>query len=231
MSSVAFDKIVPFGQDFVFDDVPFTLPFKEWVAFCLCLIDSSVDRCEYSKPGLGACLGSQFTCLLNGVEHSPAPDSGYLREKPVFNGVPFGAVRRVMGNSDVNTQLLRQLDKKPFELPAPCVVRATTVTEYENGPCTWVYVPETLFPLLFEALTGELSSIVAHPESHVASVPRDVVDAVRHHLSIGECGNQKSRLNSCGLSLERNGQEKPLGLLVSTCQYLQGTWSAGMRFL
>ena len=52
MSSVAFDKIVPFGQDFVLDDVPCTLTFKERVALCLCLIDSSVDRCEYSKPCL-----------------------------------------------------------------------------------------------------------------------------------------------------------------------------------
>ena len=38
MSSVAFDKIVPFGQDFVLDDVPCTLTFKERVALCLCLI-------------------------------------------------------------------------------------------------------------------------------------------------------------------------------------------------
>ena len=28
MSSVAFDNIVPLGQDFVLDDMPFTLPFK-----------------------------------------------------------------------------------------------------------------------------------------------------------------------------------------------------------
>ena len=40
MSSVAFDKIVPFGHDFVLDDVSCTLTFKEWVTLCLCLIDS-----------------------------------------------------------------------------------------------------------------------------------------------------------------------------------------------
>ena len=29
MSSVAFDKIVPFGQDFILDDMPVTLTLKE----------------------------------------------------------------------------------------------------------------------------------------------------------------------------------------------------------
>lgn len=38
MSSVAFDKIVPFGQNFVLDDMPVTLTLKERVAFFLCLI-------------------------------------------------------------------------------------------------------------------------------------------------------------------------------------------------
>ena len=38
MSSVASDKIVPFGQYFVLDDMPSTLTLKERVAFCLCLI-------------------------------------------------------------------------------------------------------------------------------------------------------------------------------------------------
>ena len=52
MSSVAFDKcgkIVPFGQDFVFDDMPLTLTLKERVAFFLCLIDVSVDSRKYSE--------------------------------------------------------------------------------------------------------------------------------------------------------------------------------------
>ena len=66
MSSVAFDKIVPFGQNFVLDDMPFALTLKEWVTLCLCLIDSSVDRCGYSKSCFGSCPGCQFTCLFNG---------------------------------------------------------------------------------------------------------------------------------------------------------------------
>ncbi len=116
MTSVASDKIVPFGQDFVLDDMSVTLTFKEWVAFCLCLIDSSVDGCEYSESRLSSRSGCQFACLLNGIEHSPAPDSGDLREEPVLNGIPLRAVR-------------------------------------------WVI-----------------------------SVPRDIIYAVRHHLTIGECG-------------------------------------------
>ena len=103
MSLVAFDKIVPLGQDFVLDDMPLTLAFKEWVALFLCLIDASVDRREYGESSLGSRSGSQFACLLNGVEHRPAPHSGNLREESVLNGIPLGAVRRIMSDTDVDT--------------------------------------------------------------------------------------------------------------------------------
>ena len=38
MSSVAFDKIVPLGQEFVLDDMPLTLALEERAAFFLCLM-------------------------------------------------------------------------------------------------------------------------------------------------------------------------------------------------
>ena len=188
MSSVAFDKIVPFEQNFVLDDMPFALTLKERVPLCLCLIDSSVDRCEYSKFCLGSCPGCQFTCLFNGVEDGSAPNSRDLREESVLYRIPFGAVRRVMGYSDVNAQPLGQLDKTPLELPAPCVVRASAVTEYEDALRIWVDVPEVLLPLLGKAFTSKLGSVVANSEGHVTGVPLDIIDAIRHHLSIGESG-------------------------------------------
>ena len=90
MSLVAFDKIVPFGQDFVFDDMPCTLAFKKWVTFFLCLIDSSVDRCEHGESRFGCRPGRQFACLLDGVDDGSTPGIGDLREEPVFYGVPLG---------------------------------------------------------------------------------------------------------------------------------------------
>ena len=86
MSSVASDKIVPFGQDFVLDDMSVTLTFKEWVAFCLCLIDSSVDGCEYSESRLSPCSGCQFACLLILVL---ALDASSLASSMVLNTAPL----------------------------------------------------------------------------------------------------------------------------------------------
>lgn len=57
MSSVAFNKIVPFGQNFVFNDMPLTLTLKERVAFFLCLIYVSVDSRKYSESRLGEYVG------------------------------------------------------------------------------------------------------------------------------------------------------------------------------
>lgn len=117
--------------------MPLTLAFKQRVALFLCLINSSVDRCENGESRFGSCSGCQFTCFLDSVEHCSAPGSGDLREEHVFNRVPLGGIRWIMGDSDVNTQSLRQLDEPPFELPAPCVVRATSIAEDEYGLHAW----------------------------------------------------------------------------------------------
>ena len=188
MSSVASDKIVPFGQYFVLDDMPSTLTFKERVAFCLCLIDSSVDGCGYREPCLGSRSGCQLACLLNGIEHGSAPYSGNLRKEPMLNGVPLGAVRRVMCNAYIDGKPLCQLYKTPFELPAPGVVRAASVTKGEDAFCTWIYVPKVLFPLLGKAVAGKLCGVVANSKGHIACVPLDIVDTVRHHFPIGKGG-------------------------------------------
>ena len=122
MSSVASDKIVPFGQDFVLDDMPLTLPLKERVAFFLCLIYVSVDSRKYCEPRCCSRFGSHISGLLDGVEDCTAPYSGNLREEHVLYGVPLGAVRWIVGNPDVDAQSLGRLHETPFELPASGIV-------------------------------------------------------------------------------------------------------------
>ena len=188
MSSVAFDKIVPFGQDFVLDDIPLTLALKERATFFLCLIYVSVDSRKYSESSPGSGVGSHVAGLLNGFEYRSTPNSGYLREEPVLYGVPFRTVRRIVGNPDVNAQLLCRLDETPLELPAPGIVGAATVAKDADAFCAWIYMTEVILPLLYKTVAGKLRSVVAHAEGHVASVPTRIVDAMRHHLAVGERG-------------------------------------------
>ena len=188
MSSVAFDKIVPLGQDFILDDVPVTLALKEWVALFLCLIDASVDSREDGKPCLGSCPGSQFAGLLDSVEHGSAPSPGNLRKQAMLNGIPFGAVRWVMHDPDIYAEPLGHLNETPLPLPAPCIVGASPVAEDEDGLGVRVDVSEMQLPLLHEAVTGKLRCVMADTESHVACIPVHVVYAIRHHLAVGECG-------------------------------------------
>lgn len=188
MSSVAFDKIVPFGQDFVLDDIPLTLTLKERVAFFLCLIYVSVDSRKYSESRLGSRLGSHITGFLDGVEDGSAPYFGNLREEPVLYGIPFGAVRRVVGNPDVDAQSLCCLHETPFELPAPGIVGTSSVTKDADTLCTWIYMTEVLLPLFYQTIAGKLRCVVALPKGHVASIPHNIVDAVRYHLAVRERG-------------------------------------------
>ena len=188
MSSVAFDKIVPFGQDFVLDDMPLTLPLKERVAFFLCLIYVSVDSRKYCEPRLGSCLGSHISGLLDGIEDCTAPCSRNLREEHVLYGVPLGTVRRIVGNPDVDAQFLGRFHETPFELPASGIVGTSSVTKDADTFYTWIYMTEVLLPLLYKTVAGKLRCVVALPEGHVASISVDIVDAMRYHLPVGERG-------------------------------------------
>lgn len=188
MSSVAFDKIVPFGQYFVFDDMLLTLALKERVAFFLCLIYVSVDSRKYSESLLGSCLGRHIAGLLDGVEDGSAPYSGNLREEHVLYGVPLGAVRRIVGNPDVDAQSLGCFHEAPLELPASGIVGTSSITKDADTLCSWIYMAEVLPPLLHKTVAGKLRSIVAHSKGHIAGIPHDIIDAVRHHLAVGERG-------------------------------------------
>jgi len=188
MSSVAFDKIVPFRQDFVLDDIPLTLTLKERVAFFLCLINVSVDSRKYCETRFCGRFGSHITGLFDGVEDGSAPNSGNLREEHVLYGVPLGAVRRIVGNPDVDAQSPGRFHETPFELPASGIVGTSSVTKDADTLCTWIYMTEVLLPLLYKAVAGKLRCVVAHSEGHVASVPVDIVDSVRYHLPVGERG-------------------------------------------
>ena len=188
MSSVAFDKIVPFGQNFVLDDMPVTLTLKERVAFFLCLINVSVDSRKYSESRLGSCLGSHIASLLDGVEDGSAPYSGNLREEHVLYGIPLGAVRRIVGNPNVETQSFGCFHEAPLELPASGIVGTSSVTKDTDTLYTWIYIPEVFLPLFHQTIAGKLRSIVTHSKGHIAGIPHDIVDAVRHHLAVGERG-------------------------------------------
>lgn len=188
MSSVAFDKIVPFGQNFVLDDMPVTLTLKERVAFFLCLINVSVDSRKYSEPRLGSCLGSHIASLLDGVEDGSAPYSGNLREEHVLYGIPLGAVRRIVGNPNVETQSFGCFHEARLELPASGIVGTSSVTKDTDTLYTWIYIPEVFLPLFHQTIAGKLRSIVTHSKGHIAGIPHDIVDAVRHHLAVGERG-------------------------------------------
>ena len=188
MSSVAFDKIVPFGQEFVLDDMPLAFTLKERVAFFLCLIDVSVDSRKYRESRLGSRRGCHIAGLLDGVEDSSTPCSGDLREEAVFYGIPLGAVRRIMGDSDVDAQSPGRFHEAPFELPAPGIVGTSSITKDTDTPYAWIYMTEMLLPLFHETVTGKLRCVVAHAEGHVAGLPADIVDAMRYHLAVGERG-------------------------------------------
>ena len=188
MSSVAFDKIVPFGQDFVLDDMPLTLPLKERVAFFLCLIYVPVDSRKYCESRFCGRFGSHITGLFDGVEDGSAPNSGNLREEHVLYGVPLGAVRRIVCNPDVNAQSFGCFHEAPLELPASGTIGTSSITKDADTLCTWIYMTEVLLPLLHKTVAGKLRSVVAHSKGHIAGILHDIVDAVRHHLAVGERG-------------------------------------------
>lgn len=105
MALTAFDTIIPFGKILVKDNVFLVFRLIRGGTLPLGLVLISVDCGEHSQPSLCPRLGCQQLSLLHQIEDGAFPRPAYLGEELVLDGIPLGAIRRVMRHNDVNAQV------------------------------------------------------------------------------------------------------------------------------
>lgn len=186
MILVTFDNIIPLGEKLIMYDVLLAFLLKSRDALFVCLVLPPVDRREYSQACFSPDSCSHFLGFLYRTENCSLPCLGNLGEEPVLYRIPFGAIWWIMGNSDVNANVVRQSHKTILEEPSPCGVGSTAIAKDKYGLRVWVDMPKGLLPILTYAVTGELGCVMAHSECHVARILRDVIYAMRYNLSLSK---------------------------------------------
>lgn len=186
MPLFTFDKIIPLGERVVMHDVLLTVLLKRGDALFVCLVLSPVDRSEYSQPCFCPDSRSHLLCLLHRMEDSSFPSLGDLREESVLNRIPFGTIRWIMGNPDVNANVIRQTDKAMLEEPSSSRVGSASVAKYEYCLRMRIDCPKDSLPVCLDTVTGKLSCIMAYAKRHIASILDDIIYAIRNYLPFCE---------------------------------------------
>ena len=73
------------------------------------------DMNECLQSGFSVSFFHQFFGQFDCGENDPLASSGNMREKAVFNRVVFGTVRRIMGDTDFDTDFVGQVLEVGFE--------------------------------------------------------------------------------------------------------------------
>ena len=197
------NQVIPFMEFCVEND-----PCREFVQvsvgdFPACLVNLFDHTGEDLQPGFGHGFSSSIAGISNREDWCSAPRTGYLGEEPVFNGVVFGAVRRVMHHYYLETNSFRKSHEVLFYDVVGTGVGAAAVTEYHQHPGIRVDCAQMLSPAGFNVVAHVLGCVMAGAYGEVSGVVRDVVYAVRDNGTVGE--NREVVVERLGRSRAEDG--------------------------
>ena len=138
-----------------------------------------------SRSCRGVCCPAAGVC--DGVERRPAPGARYLGEEPVLDGVELGTVRRVMHDKDFHPDAVGEVHEVLLDDAVSAGIRPAAVTEDDNHAGIGIELPEMAVPHALDVVADKLGRVVAGAYREIGRVASDVVDALRHNRSLGEC--------------------------------------------
>ena len=99
-------SIIPLRQEVVKDNPHVLQEVGSYLAAGLIDFINDMNKCH--QPGLGVSFFHQFFDQFDGSEDHPLAGTGNMGEQAMFNGVPLGAIRRIMGDADFDPDLISQ---------------------------------------------------------------------------------------------------------------------------
>ena len=91
------------------------MPFEVVSDLASGLVGSINDMNECFETRLGVSFLHQFFDQFDRREDHALAGPSYMRKQAVFDGVPFGTIRRIMSDADFNTDLVGQSLQVLFE--------------------------------------------------------------------------------------------------------------------
>src|SRR5437763_8606404 len=140
--------------------------------------------------------------LLVAVEWYTGPVLGDFRKEAVFNGVPFGSTRRVVGDGESQAEGVGQLGLEfGFPCAATSAVASTGVAEDEELPGTRIASRRFLPPPMCNGVRGEGGCVMRDAHHDRPTICEQIVDTVRD----GDTGGIRAEI----VVIDQTGRQIP----------------------
>ena len=127
-------------------------------------------------------------CIFQGQEWCSAPASANVCEELVLYWVEFRAICRIMHHYYAFPDSLGESHEVLFDNPMRAGIVASSVAEYGDGVCVWVFLAQMPLPYEFEVVTCELGRAMVLSGDEIPLVFLCVIDAIWYELSIRKGG-------------------------------------------
>ena len=148
--------------------------------FDACRVATAIELSGDRQPGLSSGGANEVQNLLVAVEWFADPVLGDFRKEAVFDRVPFGGARRVVGDRQSQAELIGQL-RLEFGFPgaATGAIAATGVAQNEELPGSWITGRSLLAPPMCDGMGRKSGCVVRDADRDRPSVGEQIIDAVR----------------------------------------------------
>ena len=99
----------------------------------------------------------------------------------MFDGIEFGAVRRIVHDEELHANPIRKIYKVLFDNMVSAGIRSTTIAEDDERLCVRIKALQVVCPDPLDVVAYELGGVVACAEGEVSRVVCNVVDAVGYN--------------------------------------------------
>ena len=125
--------------------------------------------------------------IRDGEERPSAPAEVDLRKSPVFNGIVFGTIRRIMHHEKVHTQFVGKLHEVLLDNPVCAGVGAAAVAKDDHRAGLRILFTQIGVPHPLNVVADKLGGVMIGAYGQVTNILRDIINAVRNNLSVGKC--------------------------------------------
>src|SRR5207248_6221544 len=148
--------------------------------FDACRVATAIELSGDRQPGLSSGGANEVQNLLVAVEWFAGPVLGDFRKEAVFDGVPFGGARRVVGDRQSQAERIGQL-RLEFGFPgaAAGAVTATGVTQNEKLPGAWIANRSLSAPPVRDGMGRKGRCFMRDAYRDRSSIGEQIIDALR----------------------------------------------------
>lgn len=104
----------------------------------------------------------------------------------MFNRVVLGGIRWIMGNANLNAQVICQLLKVLLKDVISGAITPTPIAQQQNGRRLWIVNLTMVCPPMVDRITGKLSGVPAGPNLDIPFVLLKVIQPMGDGYSFGQ---------------------------------------------